>query len=327
MRHTAITLLLVLLLTPVARADDPPEGTRASWRHKRTPFLTTSQGPAAHRCRDALAVAGESQELVCKFAYGPWDKDLEDEDVELFVRPEGADAWRRLGAGRTRKDGQADGPRGIHALGGWLIFTIPEDHTLPPGRHDVRAVVRGDGTAAGATLWVRTPGSAVAVFDIDATLTTSDKELGKELAAAGIGEAYHPKIQPGAAAVVRARAAAGALPVYVTARPDRVSLQTRAWLLSEDLPAGPLQLQSSVAAALSRSETRKYKQRVVRDLLDRGLQVIAAYGNAVTDIDAYLGAGVPAGRIFIVGPHRGERGTTPVTDYLEHLEDLTPGAH
>lgn len=326
MRRTLLTTALILISQiPAADADDTPEGTRAKWRHTRTPFFTTSQGGPNHRCRDGIAVAGDAQELVCKFAYGPWDKDLEDEDVELFVRPEGADEWRRLGVGRTHRDGRGDGSRRIHALGGWLIFSVPSDAALPRGRHRFRAVVRGDGTAAEGTLWVLAPGSDLAIFDIDATLTTGDRELTKELAAGGIGEDYHQRIRPGAAAIVRARSTAGALPVYVTARPDRVSPQTRAWLTAEALPAGPLHLQSNVSASLSKTRTERYKRRVVQGLLDRGLRVVAAYGNAETDIDAYLGAGIHPSRVFIVGAHRGERGTTAITDYREHLESLESG--
>ncbi len=322
-RHL-ITLLLTIFILPAAYADDVPTGTRTNWRHKRTPIFTTSQGVPYHRCRDGLVASDRPQELICKFAYGPWDKDLEDEDVELFVLAEGEKTWRRVGVGRTGKDGHGDRARGIHDLGGWLIFSIPEASALSVGRHRFRAVVRGDGTAAEATLWIATSGSAVVIFDIDGTLTISDSELTQELVAAGTRKRYHQKIHPGAADVVRARAAAGALPVYVSARPDRLTARTRSWLDAEELPAGPLRLQSSVVGSVSKSRTESYKEGFVAALLERGLSVVAAYGNAVTDIDAYLGAGLDPTQIFIVGPHRGEKGTVPVADYREHLKTLIP---
>ncbi|MFH1531174.1 MAG: hypothetical protein ABIK09_10640 [Pseudomonadota bacterium] len=322
MKHQHLALALLLLSLP-AHADDGPAGARAPWRHKRTPVFTTPQGVPQHRCRDSLSVTGGPQGIACKFAYGPWDKDLEDEDVEVFVHPGGAEAWRRLGAGRTGKGERRDRARGIRNLDGWMIFTIPEADALPQGRHRFRAVVRGDGSATEATLWVLAPGRSVVIFDIDGTLTVKDAELTRELAAAAVKERYRQEIRAGAADVVRARAAAGALPVYVTARPDRLATLTRAWLDAEDLPAGPLQLQSSVAGALSSRRTRDYKEQVLRGLVDQGLTVTAAYGNAVTDIDAYLGAGLDASRVFIVGPHRGEKGTMPIADYREHLKTLT----
>lgn len=324
MKHQLLILgiLLLALLPAPIRADDAPTGSREAWRHRRTPVFTISQGAPQHRCRDSLAVAGGPQEVICKFAYGPWDKDLEDEDVEVFVRPEGSDAWRRLGVGRTGRGEHRDGTRDIRNLDGWMVFPIPGAAALPPGRHRVRAVVQGDGAAVEADLWVLAPSHAVVVFDIDGTLTTGDSELTRELANAAAEEIYHPKIRAGAADVIRARVAAGALPVYLTARPDRLTNRTRAWLEAENLPAGPLQLQSSVAGALSKPHTQRYKQRVVQALVDQGFTVVAAYGNAVTDIDAYLAAGLEPAHIFIVGPHRGEQGTVPIKDYREHLETL-----
>ena len=249
MKHQLLILgiLLLALLPAPIRADDAPTGSREAWRHRRTPVFTISQGAPQHRCRDSLAVAGGPQEVICKFAYGPWDKDLEDEDVEVFVRPEGSDAWRRLGVGRTGRGEHRDGTRDIRNLDGWMVFPIPGAAALPPGRHRVRAVVQGDGAAVEADLWVLAPSHAVVVFDIDGTLTTGDSELTRELANAAAEEIYHPKIRAGAADVIRARVAAGALPVYLTARPDRLTNRTRAWLEAENLPAGPLQLQSSVA--------------------------------------------------------------------------------
>ena len=43
-----------------------------------------------------------------------------------------------------------------------------------------------------------------------------------------------------------------------------------------------------------------------------GLIVDAAYGNASTDLTAYLGAGLPADALWIIGPHGGEQGTHAV---------------
>jgi hypothetical protein len=314
-RRSTITLLAILLLSAIpARAED--------WRHKRTPLFVTTQGASQHRCRDGLAVLGEPQEIVCKFAYGPWDKDLEDEDVELSVLPEGTETWRRLGIDRTGKDGSRDRARGIHDLGGWFVFEIPEVDWLSPGRHRFRAEVLGDGSAAEARLWILAPKSAVVVFDIDGTITTGDGELTRELVAATVGDDYHPRIRAGAVDTVRARVVAGALPVYITARPDLLVRRTRDWLASEGLPPGPVRFQSSVAATASKCRTRRYKERVIRGLISEGLSVIAAYGNAVTDIDAYLGAGLDKKRIFIVGPHGGEQGTMEVGSYREHFKAL-----
>lgn len=45
-----------------------------------------------------------------------------------------------------------------------------------------------------------------------------------------------------------------------------------------------------------------------------------AYGNATTDIFAYLGAGIAQDATFILGDHGGEEGTVDLgDDYLAHL--------
>jgi phosphatidate phosphatase PAH1 len=49
--------------------------------------------------------------------------------------------------------------------------------------------------------------------------------------------------------------------------------------------------------------------------------VVAAYGNAVTDITAYANAGVPLTQTFIIGPLAGNSGTVaiPNMDYTQHI--------
>jgi phosphatidate phosphatase PAH1 len=53
-----------------------------------------------------------------------------------------------------------------------------------------------------------------------------------------------------------------------------------------------------------------------------GWNVVAAYGNASTDITAYENAGIPKTQTFIVGPLAGSGGTVPIDnmDFAQHIQ-------
>jgi phosphatidate phosphatase PAH1 len=54
---------------------------------------------------------------------------------------------------------------------------------------------------------------------------------------------------------------------------------------------------------------------------DFGWDVVAAYGNATTDIGAYAAAGIPTNRTFIVGEFGGQGGTVAIesNDFSAHI--------
>lgn len=54
---------------------------------------------------------------------------------------------------------------------------------------------------------------------------------------------------------------------------------------------------------------------------DFGWNIVAAYGNAITDIEAYQSVGIPNDRIFIVGPNGGQLGSTAIAndDFTAHV--------
>ena len=55
----------------------------------------------------------------------------------------------------------------------------------------------------------------------------------------------------------------------------------------------------------------------LEELVQKGLEIYAAYGNTATDIQAYENVGIPKERTFIVGPHGGELGSVKI-DYQSH---------
>jgi len=63
-----------------------------------------------------------------------------------------------------------------------------------------------------------------------------------------------------------------------------------------------------------------------------GWNIVAAYGNADTDITAYDAAGIPKSQTFIVGPLAGSMGTMPIDnmDFSDHITtyvDAQPDNH
>src|SRR5688572_400403 len=90
--------------------------------------LVVATGAANHRGRDALFVVGEPQTLEAKFAYGPIDKDLKDEDVLFEVARDGR--FEALAIVRTSVDDENDD-------GGRARHTIPYERSLSVGRHVV----------------------------------------------------------------------------------------------------------------------------------------------------------------------------------------------
>jgi len=305
--------------TPFVAPSDP-----TGWRHDTTRLLTVTQGAPNHRAQDVIVATGRPQLIVGKFAYGPFDKDLEDEEVEVFVqeRPPCGE-WISLGVQLTSRDGQYGDQYGLADDGGRIFFTLPDAQARPVGHHPLRLLVRGDGSLATATLTVLPAGTSTVVFDIDGTLTTRDFELIRELFTELLQGSYVPEMREGAPDVVWDWVARGYLVVYLSGRPDLLHRQPRLWLQEEGFPPGPLHLTDTNAQALpTRAGVGQYKIDFLRKIEEEGLVTLAAaYGNATTDIFAYAGAGIPLATTFIVGEHAGEEGTTPIAGYPEHLPE------
>lgn len=331
---TAVLILMMSLPLELAarpdRADGqcpPPLPLRSSqwkFKHKRTSWFTTPSGNANHRGQDVLVLSGKAQILAAKFAYGTIDKDLEDEWVDIYVmKSPPCSPWVLLGAARTSDGERDDPPGGFEDEGGLLVYEIPENSRLPEGRYPVLMRVRGDGSTAGLNLWVVKPGTRVVVFDIDGTLTTSDSELGREILEGLQARSYRQNMFEGAVELVTYWSQHGVLPVMLTGRPDMLMQSTRRWLSEMGFPEVVVHTTSELHETLPRSSgVARYKARFLAALLGLDLAILAAYGNASTDIEAYARAGIPPERTFIVGKNAGNEGTQPVESYPMHLEWL-----
>lgn len=249
-----------------------------------------------HAAEDVLTTERTAVVAGAKFQYGPTYKDLEDEDVHVWI--DDCAGWQHVAEKTTNGDGR-------------ITTTFAP---VPYGVYELRYVVEGDATTAPATLWVLPPGTHVTVFDIDGTLTTSDFEIVHDVFDDLASGDYVPEAYPSAAAMTRAYRGLGEIGVYITGRPYWLTKVSRQWLRDLDFAPGPLFLARSNAEALpTQGGVGTFKRELLERLVDDGFILDTAQGNATTDIYAYLGAGLAAAKVWIIGPHAGEMGTNAVT--------------
>ncbi|WP_419146894.1 LNS2 domain-containing protein [Pseudoalteromonas 'SMAR'] len=278
-----------------------PDMTDRSFNNPLNRYL--SWLPSYHMVHDQISAAEQPIQLTAKFDHGSVShKDLEFETVEFYYRGETDSQWRYVGQQTTNGDGKA-------------FITLPG---LPAGQYRVYAGVPADGTGAEGFVTVVEPGTQAVLFDIDGTLTQSDAEQ--------IGDYTGIKYaDPKDAAfdLVHHYLDRGYQPVYLTARVYWYAKGTRSWLEWMGLPQGFLR--TSLSNETSLFKTAEYKTAEINRLKAQGLDIVRAYGNAKTDAEAFITAGIPASDAFTIGPDAGHYGTTAITtdSYRAHLGDLT----
>ena len=80
--------------------------------------------------------------------------------------------------------------------------------------------------------------------------------------------------------------------------------------------------------ALIAGATGVVGRNLLKHLLATGeWDIVAVYGNAQSDIDAYADAGIPLETTFIIGPLAGGGGTQPIDggDYTDHIASFVDG--
>lgn len=272
------------LSLPTCVAAAPKLGPRADWNHFSSKLITLSG--ANHRGRDQLIREGEPQWIIAKFAYGLTDKDLEDEDVDIYVLRGCAGAWEHLATAKTTADEPHPTVAGVTDSGGRLYFELPAAQRLEVGRHRVRLVVRGDHTSTELFLQIAAPDTAVFVSDVDGTLTTSEFKEFEELL-----EGELPFAHPGAAAALGALAGHGYLPIYLTARPEWLTERTRHFIGARGFPPGIVHTTTSLTGAIG-GAAASFKVDELDALAAQGFRPSWAFGNKPSDGDAYEHAGI-----------------------------------
>lgn len=272
-------------------AASPPSVGRARWRHTRT-NVTVRLGAARHRGRDAFYRANEAQWAIAKFAYGPADADLHDEDVDLWVR-RNCGPWEPLGTARTTRDGQHPTVDGVQDDGGRVYFEIPRARALEEGAHTIRFVVRGDGSSTEQRIRVLGPRSRVIVTDVDGTLTENEFAEFPAMLSGTLASTHD-----GAPEMFSALARRGYDILYLTARPEWLLPRTKEWLAARGFPQGivhttlgPTGYVGDAAEAFKSEELRA---------LSAHLQgpPFMAFGNMPSDIRAYRAAQIDASRAY-----------------------------
>jgi phosphatidate phosphatase PAH1 len=265
-------------LPDVQCAGNPDAGATVKFRHF-TSKLTAALGGAKHRGFDLVAAAGaETQTLSGAISYTLADKALEDEDVDVFACR--AASWKRAGRARTDDEGR-------------FALRLAGDDRLPLGMRDLFVSVAGDRTGARFLAYVAPDGAALIASDVDGTLTSSE---GAFLSTIVLGR--DADVRAGAAKAFAAAEARGYQLVYVTARGQQYTEETRGWLARMGFPRGPLRLSPSFVT-LPGGDTVDYKTSTFEALVAAGLDLAAGVGNRASDIAAYRNAGVAADRIFV----------------------------
>jgi hypothetical protein len=179
------------------------------------------------------------------------------------------------------------------------------------------AVLNAERSCGQHSIFELAPGRQVVLTDIDETMTTADEEIFLQIE----NEDYDQIEKPFSVELTQAWAAKGYQMIYLTARPHIFRAETRAWLNSHGYADGPMiTAPELVLGEAARQYKREWVSRLKDDL---GWNVVAAYGNAASDIDAYEDGGLDKETTFIIGENAGANGTVAIPDdsFAAHIED------
>jgi phosphatidate phosphatase PAH1 len=279
-----VALLLLVMVSP-AFADDevkpvfddtrcaaPPAVKAQGFRHTRSRMI--AKGTTNHRGVDLIAYEDDAEQyLAGKLAYGKLDKDIEDEDAEVFACID--NAWKSLGVHRTDDDGR-------------FSLSLTKEARLPTGMRDMYIASLGDGSGAYFVGYVAPRGTKIVVTDVDGTISWSENSVIKQVASRD----HEVRTRP------NAPEALSSLPypiVYTTARGDMLIPITRRWLERHGFPRGLLRLSRGLFAKPG-SSAIAYKQSTLKALT---IPIAAGIGNRKSDITAYKSIGLAGNQILI----------------------------
>lgn len=178
------------------------------------------------------------------------------------------------------------------------------------------AVLNAESSCSAHAIYELSPGRQVVLADIDETITLSDEEIFLQIG----DESYDQRKREYSVELTQAWAEKGYQMIYLTARPHVFRAETRAWLTRHGYAPGPI----ITAPELVLGDTaRQYKfewtSRLINDLQ---WDIVAAYGNSGSDIEAYAEAGLDKAITFIIGESAGEQDTVAIenSSYESHIE-------
>lgn len=308
-----IKVLVCLLSLPIAAFAACPDysaienapqltsPTKQSFHHIKSRLVSMVYQPW-HMVHDQIAQVGQAIQVTAKFDYGMAShKDLEDETVQAYLSGTGIDGWESLGEFTSNDDGKVTVNAGQR----------------PIGEYRIRFVVAGDLSTVDGFVSVVEAGQKAVLFDVDGTLTTTDFEAYKDYVGLKTATPYANAIN-----MVNAYKSKGYQIIYLTARPYWVTKDAREWFAKMGIPTG--HYRSNDYAGLVPPNTQAHKTEYVRYLKNTvGLDIVRAYGNALTDIAAYADGGIAKKDTWIIGVNAGKNDTQAInTDYTAHYHDM-----
>ncbi len=306
---------------PTCGAPPPDPGPTRDWRHSVASPLIVNTGFANLRGRDLFLAESDEQWVIGKVAYGVTDKDLKDEEVDIWLLRDCAGTsegdWEFLGTAITTQDGMHPPVEGVDDSGGRVYFQIPAAQRLGRGRHRIHLVVAGDHSSADLYIEVLPDGQQVFVTDVDGTLTTKENE---EFTALLTGTL--PNVNSGAPEALRAIAARGYRPFYLTARPEFLVGRTREFLEVYGFPPGIVHTTTTLTGATGNAAVG-YKLGELNATYAKGFPVIYAFGNTASDAEAFASAGVADGRRMMYQFTDSSFGCTRFDDYSALVPTLS----
>lgn len=252
-----------------------------------------------HMVHDTVVKSGQGASIVGKFDYDAvLHKDLEGEYVHVYLYGTGMNSWQYVGRYTTDTDGKISANLGARA----------------EGEYRVRMVVEGDLSTVDGYLSVVNPAREAVLFDIDGTLTINDFEAYADYVGVKTAQAYGY-----APEVVKAYKAKGYQIIYLTARPYWVTKDAREWFGKYGLQDWHYRSNPYGDGPIP-PDTQAHKTNYVKYLREQvGLNIVRAYGNAMTDIYAYADGGIPKAETYIIGENAGKESTQAVYgDYSYH---------
>ena len=301
---------------PACDAAPPPAPPELDWEHLDSNIIVLAGDPN-HRFRDMFYVPGETQWLMAKFAYGTIDKDLKDEQVDIYLLRNCEGPWEFLGSSWTTEEAAHPTVEGVEDTGGWVYFEVPADVELELGRHRIHMVVRGDQTTTEGFVEVVEPGTPIFLSDIDGTLTTFETEEFVDLLLGTVPDAHEF-----AATALSTLQDKGYHAMYLTARPEWLVERSREFVEVRGFPPGIIHTTLSFEGALG-GAAEAYKTGELQLLMGKGLIPTYVFGNTDSDAAAYDNAGIQPldHRIFIQfdDPHGGRT----IQSYGELIDEFS----
>lgn len=261
------------------------------------------------------------QWVLGKFAYGVADKDIHDEEVDIWLNRDCGSKWEKLGTALTTNDGDHATVEGAEDTGGRIYFQIPSSQALGIGRHRIYMAVAGDLSGAEQYIEVVPQGTTYFVTDVDGTLTSKETEEYAAILTGTVSDA-----NPDAEKALGVLAQKQYRPLYLTARPEFLVGRTREFVKVRGFPLGLVHTTFALGATGAAATT--FKKAELDELSTRGFVVRYAFGNTASDADAFFLANIEpqTHRIFyqFTDSAHGGRRIESYSDLLAEFGALTP---